>query len=133
MRVALRRDLRQVGDAQYLAFRTQRPQFLADDLRDRATNAGIDLVEHHRRHRVQSQGRHFDGQRYPRQFAARGDLAQGPWRLAGVGRDQELDTLAALGIGTISGTGVIGLDCDLETTTAHAELGNQGRCRLRQG
>jgi hypothetical protein len=47
MAAAERRDLRQVRDAEHLRGATERSQLAPDDLRDRAADARVDLVEHH--------------------------------------------------------------------------------------
>ena len=92
VRVALRGDLRQVGHAQHLALLAERAQLLPDDVGDRAADAGIDLVEHHRRHRVHAQRGDLDRQRDARQLAAGSDLAQRRaaaarhWRRPGIRR-----------------------------------------------
>ena len=45
VRIGERRDLRQVGHAEHLPARAQRLQQRADGRRDRAADAGVDLVE----------------------------------------------------------------------------------------
>ena len=127
--MALRRHLRLMGHAQHLSGFAQRAEFLADDLGDCAADAGIDFIEDHRRHRVQTQRRHFDRQRYPRQFAAGGDFAQRSRRLPGVGRYQKFDPLRTQRVGTF---GVVRFQRDLETAAAHAQFGDQRGGRLRQ-
>ena len=127
--MALRRDLRQVGDAQHLALAGQCAQLPANDVGDRAADTGIDFVEDHGGHGIQSQRSHFDGQRNTREFAARSHLAQGPWWLAGIGRDQEFHPFAAQRVGAF---GVVGLDGDFEMATTHAQFRDQGRGGCRQ-
>ena len=129
MVVALGRDLGQVGDAQHLAFAAQGAQFLAHDFGDRAADAGVDFVEDHRRHGIEAQGGHFDGQADARQFAARGDLAQRPRRLAGVGGDQEFAAFGALWGGA---GGVQRLQGHGEHTATHAQLAHQAGHGLAQ-
>ncbi|MNI86516.1 hypothetical protein D3C73_1436180 [compost metagenome] len=63
MRVTLGGDLRQVGHAQHLTLLAEGAQLLADDIGHRATDAGVDFVEHHGRYRVEVERGHFDGQR----------------------------------------------------------------------
>ena len=130
MRVALRRDLRQVGDAQHLALRAQRAQLAADDLRDRAADARIDFVEHHGRHRVQAERGDLDRQRHAREFAARSDLAQRPRRLAGVRGNEEFHALGAVRIGI--GAVRVRLQRDFETPAGHAQFADQARGLDRQ-
>ena len=74
--MTLRRDLRQVGDAQNLALFAQRAQFLPDHFGHGATDAGVDLVEDHAADGVLAQRGDFDRQADARQFTAGGDLAQ---------------------------------------------------------
>ncbi len=70
MGMALGSDLWQVGHAQHLALLAEGAQLLADNVGHGAADAGVDLVEHHGRHRIQVQRGHFDGQRNARQFTA---------------------------------------------------------------
>ena len=89
VRVGVRRDLGQVGDAQHLVVARQPPQAAAHRVGRAAADARVDLVEHEGR-RVVRRGEHLlDGQRHPRQLAARRDARQRPRRLAGVGGEQE--------------------------------------------
>jgi len=67
--MALRGDLRQVGDAQHLAAIAQRAQFRADDLGDRPTDAGIHFVEHHAA-TLAATARDLHGERQACEFAA---------------------------------------------------------------
>ena len=60
-----------------------------------AADAGIDLVEHQRRHRRAAGQHHLQRQHQPRQFAARGDPRQRPGLLAGIGGDQEAHRVGA--------------------------------------
>ena len=97
---------------------------MADDLGDRAADAGIDFVEHHRRHRIEAQRGDLDRQRDARQLAAGGDLAQRPRRLAGIGGDQEFDAFAALRVRAARGRPVRARP---RTAAAHAELARSAR------
>ena len=45
VRIGVRRNLRQVRDAQHLKCRAEHPQLPADDIRDAPADAGVDLVE----------------------------------------------------------------------------------------
>ncbi|MNV03626.1 hypothetical protein D3C71_939030 [compost metagenome] len=130
MRVALGGDLRQMGDAQHLALLAQGAQLVPDDVGHGAADARIDLVEDHGGHCIQVQRGHLDGQRDARQLTAGGDLAQGPRRLAGVGRDQELDPFGAVRIRFEHG---LRLDLDQKLPAAHAQLTDQHGGGLRQG
>ena len=78
----------------HLALAAQRPQPLADDPRRVAADAGVDLVEDHRpgaRRLAEAAQR----QHHPRELAARGGVAQRRRLDPGVGRDPQLDRLAA--------------------------------------
>src|ERR1700722_704648 len=70
--MALRRHLRQVGDAQHLTVLAEPAQFLADDFRRRSADARIDFVEHHAADLIESQRRHFDRDDAARYLTARG-------------------------------------------------------------
>ena len=70
MRVGERRDLRQVGDHDHLGQPGQPGQAPADLHRRPAADAGVDLIEHERRHRVGPGEDHLDGQHHPGQLAA---------------------------------------------------------------
>ncbi len=69
--IRLRRDLRQVRDAQYLRAAAERGQLAADDFGHGAADARIDLVENHRMTGLAlDTGRgHLHRQREPRQLA----------------------------------------------------------------
>ena len=62
MRMALRRDLRQVGDAQHLALAAEPAQLLPDDFGDRAADARVDFVKHHRGDVIEAECGDFDGE-----------------------------------------------------------------------
>ena len=115
--MALRGHLRQVGDAQHLAARAQRPQLPADDFGHGATDAGIDFVEHHAAPFVGHAG-HLHGQRQARQFAARGHLGQRAQRLARIGGDAELDLVQSMRLGFGGG---MRRHFDLEAAAGHAQ------------
>ncbi len=112
-------DLGQVGDADDLPLAGQFAQLAADDFRHPSADAHIDLVEYQGGNGRAAGADHLDRQADARQFAARGDLAQGPERLAGVGADHELGLFQSL-------TGEIVLPAraqlDLETPAFHAQL-----------
>ena len=93
--VAARRDLRAVGDDQHLAALGEPVQPLADRAGDRAADAAVDLVEDHRRRAALLGQRDLEREDEARQLAARGDPDQRPERRAGIGRDLELDPVAA--------------------------------------
>ena len=123
MRVSGRSNLRLVGHAEHLAVLAERTQAGTDRCRNRATDAGVDLVEDHGRHRVQPLHGHLDRQRYARQFAARGDPAQGTWRLPRIGRHQKFGAFAAVGIrrGGVADR----VQRHLEATCLHAQAADQ--------
>jgi len=64
-------DLRQVRHAQHLPPLAQRLQHPPDRCCHRAANAGVDLVEHERRHVANFAGRNLDRERHARELAAR--------------------------------------------------------------
>ena len=72
----------------------QRAQLLADGARRLAADAGVDLVEHERR-RAGLGGDAHQREHHARELAARCGLAQRAGGHARVGRDQELDVVAA--------------------------------------
>ncbi len=120
--VSLRRDLRQMGHAQHLTHTAERAQFLSDDLRDRAADAAVDLVEHHAADIVQTQHADLEGQADARQFTAGGDASQRARRLSGIGADQEFAALAALRIDRI---GRARFQRHLQLSAGHAERAHQ--------
>ena len=73
-------DLRQVGDDQDLGGPGQRGQPPADLDRRLAADAGVDLVEDQRRHRVGARQHDLDREHDPRQLAAGRALLQRPRR-----------------------------------------------------
>src|SRR5947207_11370287 len=103
MGIRVGRNLRQVRDAEDLERRSERAQAAADDVRDTAADAGVDLVKDQpgrrgarrprrpvneseaarRRHR-------FDRQHHPRQLAAGDDPRQGPELFPRIRRKIEL-------------------------------------------
>ena len=95
MVVGAGRHLGQVGDGQHLPVAAELAHQAPDRLRDGAADAGVDLVEDQRLRRTQLAGGDGDGQRHARQFAARGDLGDRPWRAAGMAGDQEADVFQA--------------------------------------
>jgi NAD(P)-dependent dehydrogenase (short-subunit alcohol dehydrogenase family) len=70
-------------------------QPLADRARHRAADAAIDLVEDHGRGAALFGQRDLEREDEARQLAARRDLGQRTERCAGIGRDFELDPVAA--------------------------------------
>ena len=92
-------NLRQVGDAEDLAPRRDRPQPLADGAGRAAADADVDLVEDQRRHAVGLRERRLEREHHPRELAARGHPRQRARLDAGVGREQELRPLDAALVG----------------------------------
>ena len=82
-----------MGDRQHLAVPCELPQLPADHVADTAADAGVDLVEDEGRMGVGAGQRRLDGQHDPGRLPSRGDLRQGPERLPGVEREQELHGL----------------------------------------
>ena len=71
VRVGVRRDLRQVRDAQHLKRRAERLELAADDVGDPAADAGVDFVE-------DQAGRASAGGRALRALPASGPLRRAP-------------------------------------------------------
>src|SRR2546428_143285 len=95
--IAERGDERQMGDAEYLARAAELRELAADGLRDGAADAGIDLVEDEGGAVLLGGREGLQGEHDPRELAARGDPGERPRLLAGVGREEELDLVPALG------------------------------------
>ena len=83
-----RRDLRRMGDRQHLHALGKPRQPLADGVRHRAADAGVDLVEDQRRRRAAIGERHLQRQQEARQLAAGRDLHQRAGRVPGLVRTQ---------------------------------------------
>ena len=96
MRGGARRDLRRMRHRQHLDPIGQPRQPLADRIRDRAADAGIDFVEDQRRRRAAIGERHLQRQQKARQFAARRDLHHRARPRAGVGAHPEFDLVDAV-------------------------------------
>src|SRR5436190_1315321 len=94
----------------------ERVEELAHDLGDSAADAGIDLVEHEGGDRGLSREQHLDGKRQARELPARGDLGERCERLAGMGRDLQLDRLEAARARDIEW-----IEGDLKLAAAHGE------------
>ena len=92
-----RRHLRRVGHRQHLRARRQPRQPLTDRVGDRAADARVDLVEHQRRRGLALGQRHFEREQKARQLAARGHLHQRTRARAGIGLNDELDAVVAVG------------------------------------
>ncbi len=82
-------------DGEELATLGQSRQPFADRARHRAADAAIDLVEDHRRRPALLGERDLEREDEARQLAAAGDLVERGEVGAGVGGDQELDTVHA--------------------------------------
>ena len=76
--VGERGDLRQMGDDDDLDRSSQPSQPAADLDRGLAADARVDLVEDHRRHRLDVGQAHLDGQHHPRELATRRAPLQRP-------------------------------------------------------
>ena len=85
MTVALRGDLREVGDAEHLMALGNARHFLANHAADLAANVGIHLVEHQHRHVVEVGQHRLEREHDARKFAAGGDTVERQGRLADVG------------------------------------------------
>src|SRR5438093_2323668 len=107
--IRVRRNLRQVRDAQYLEGGTQRSQRAADDVGDATADAGIDLVEDQsggRRARraiggvaepvARRRRQRFDREHDSRQLPARHDARERTEILAGVRRHEKLRVVDAV-------------------------------------
>ena len=66
----LRRDLRQMGDAQHLKALAKRTQSRPHDVGNASANAGINFIEDERLSRLVARGHGLEGEHYTRQFAA---------------------------------------------------------------
>ena len=97
MVVAARRHLRRMSNHQHLQPAGQPRQPLAHRIRRGAADIGVDLVEDQGRHVTGFRRRHFQRQHDARQLAARRNLAQRPFRRAGIGGDQKGDSVDAVG------------------------------------
>src|SRR6476661_2982069 len=83
-----RGNLRQVRHAEHLALRTKIAELAPNDFGDRAADAGIDFVEHHRADRIEAERRDFEREADARKLAARRDLAQRPRRRTWIRGDE---------------------------------------------
>src|SRR5437763_6060411 len=113
----LTRDLRQMRHAEYLSTPAESAELAAHDLRDRAADAGVHLVEYHAARRLR-RARYLHRERQPRELASRGDLGERPGRLSRVGGDAELDAVDPV-LGRI-GVAVL-RDVGFEAPARHAE------------
>ena len=84
--VGERGHLRQVGDDDHLGAAGQRGQPAPDLDRRLAADAGVDLVEHQRRHRVGAREHHLDREHHPGQLTAGRALRSGRAGAPGCGR-----------------------------------------------
>ena len=91
----LRRDLRQVRDAQHLALLAELAQRPADGLGHRAADAGVDLVEHQRADRRGLAATSWIARLMRDSSPPEATLRERPQRQARVRRDLELDLLGA--------------------------------------
>ena len=96
MKMAIRErgNLRQMRDAQYLMIFREFLQLAADDLRDLAADAGVDLVEDHRRDAAPLRLQPLEREHHTRELATRGDPRQRHRRLPEIRRQMELDGIA---------------------------------------
>ena len=94
--VGERRDLGQVGHHEHLVVAGQPGQPPADLHRGPAADAGVDLVEDHRRHRVGAGEAHLERQHDPRQLAAGRAAPDRQRRRVRVRPQQELDLVGAV-------------------------------------
>ena len=74
--VGARRDLRRMRHRHHLHLRGEAREPLPDRVRDRAADAGVDLVEHQRRRRAAVRQHDLQRQQEARELAARRDLHQ---------------------------------------------------------
>ena len=95
MVVAERGDLREVRDAEHLAMARDVGDGAADDLGDRAADAGVDLVEDVEAGRALLGEHALQREQRARELAAARDLAERARVLALVRRDEELDAIDA--------------------------------------
>ena len=96
MRVGERRDRREVRDAQHLPVTRDVGDRAADPLRDRAADAGVDLVEDVETGGTAVGEHALQREQRARELAARGDPPERARVDARVRRDQELDAIDAV-------------------------------------
>ena len=87
----VRRDLREVGDAQHLEALGQRAEHPAHAVGDGAADAGVHLVEYQRLPGAIGRRERLEPQHHPRQLAARRRFRQRAGLLAGIRGEVELD------------------------------------------
>jgi hypothetical protein len=86
-------DLRQVRHHQYLAVPPKLCKATTYLNRGRASNAGIDFVEHEGGHRVRVRQNHLQGQHDPRQLTPAGATLDGRERAAAMGTQEKRDII----------------------------------------
>jgi len=91
-----RDDLRHMRDRQDLARVCNRPEFLRDLFGDMSGDAGIDLIENHRRQILAADENGLECQHDPTHLAAGCRLGKRLNRFADVGRNHELDLIDAI-------------------------------------
>ena len=94
--VAAAGDLRQMGDAEDLMVPGDLPEFLADDLRRRAADPAVHLVEDDRPHRTGPGQDLLQGQHDPGELPAGGDPPKRLQLLAHVRREIKLQVVRSL-------------------------------------
>ncbi len=94
--IGARGHLRRMCDRDHLHAPAEPRQALADGVRNRAADAGIDLVEDQRRRRAAIGQHHFQRQQETRELAAGGDLHHRARPGAGIGLHPELDPVDAV-------------------------------------
>src|SRR5882762_8666691 len=91
------RDLRQMGDREYLMLLRDAAQRVANLKSYSSADSGIDLVEYQCRHTVHASENRLERQHHPRQLSARCHSRQRTILVADVERDTNLDVLRAFG------------------------------------
>ena len=128
--------LRQVRHANDLVRLPERRQLLAQHVAEPAADVGVDLVEDQRAQLVVARQHGLQCQHRPRQLAARRHLAQRPGRLAGIGRQGQLQLIDAPGAGTSPAVGsspsATRLQHGPETGLGHAQVGQLPLRLVRQ-
>ena len=122
-----RRDLRQVRDREHLMVLGHAAHRVAHLQSDLAADAGVDLVEHERRHVVEPREDGLERQHHAGQLAARRHPRQRTRLVAHVERDAELHVLGAVGADLRARR-----ERHVEVAVGHAEIGEHLVHRARE-
>ena len=110
-------DLRQMGDAEHLLVVCDEGNALGDHLRGAPADARVDLVKDHARPaRVARGDNGLNSERNAREFATRGNLLDGLFRLAHICREEHAEAVRAA-----TRVFLLGRDDDAEPRLRHAQ------------